>query len=279
MTAARRTCAALLVAVLALAGVVLGVGAAAAADGEAYVRLAHLSPDTPQVDVYVTAVADPAASFVAPGVGYGAVSQYRAVAPGSYVVSMRAAGAAADSPPVISTTVDARPGGAYTIAGTGLNAGLGLSVLDDSIATPPAGRAAVRVVNAAVTAPAVDVGPQGAAPWAGGVRFASATGYRDCPLGNWTLSVSSGGGPTTTLPVELAANSSYTVLLVDRDGALAAEVYRDTTGPGVVPVGGVDTGMGGTADPGAGTAVLLGVVVAAAAGGALTRRVARASRA
>lgn len=280
MTAARRTLAAVAALVLAVAGVLAGAPAAAAADGSAYVRLAHLSPDTPQVDVYVAAVADPAGSFVVPGVGYGAVSQYRPVRPGSYVISMRAAGAAPDSPPVISTTVDARAGGAYTIAGTGLNAGLGLTVLDDSVATPPGGQAAVRVVNAAVSAPAVDVGPAGRPGWASGVRFASATDYRDCPLGDWTLTVTAAGRAAATVPVTLAANSSYTVLLVDQDGALAAQVYRDTTGPGVVPVGGVDTGMGGTAGVGP-TAILvtvLGALLAALAGGLLTRRVAGRSR-
>ena len=83
-------------------GLLLALSTPALAASDAYVRLAHLSPDTPNVDVYVSSVADPRDSFVVPGVGYGAVSPYRALAPGSYVVSMRGAGAAADSPPVIS---------------------------------------------------------------------------------------------------------------------------------------------------------------------------------
>lgn len=39
-------------------------------------------PTTPNVDVYVASVADPARSIVVPGVGYGAVSAYRALTPG-----------------------------------------------------------------------------------------------------------------------------------------------------------------------------------------------------
>ena len=78
--------------------------------GDSYLRLAHLSPDTPKVDVYVASVSDPAQSFVVPGVGYGAVSAYQPLPSGSYVISMRGAGAPADSPAVISTSVDARPG-------------------------------------------------------------------------------------------------------------------------------------------------------------------------
>ncbi len=266
---------ALVVAVLALVGLV-GVGGSAAAAppaGTAYVRLAHLSPDTPQVDVYVGSVSDPGASFVVPGVGYGAVSPYQPLPVGSYVVSMRAAGAPADSPPVISATVEARPGAAYTIAGTGLFAGLGLTVLDDRLDSPPPGRANVRVINAAVSAPAVDVAPASGPPWATDVRFATTTDYRDCPLGDWNVSVSAAGREATTLPVKLDANSTYTVLLVDRNGGLAAELYRDSAGSGTVPLGGVETGFGGTASVGIGAAVI-GALVAAVAGGRLTSRVA-----
>ena len=76
----------------------------------AYLRLAHLSPDTPTVDVYVDSAADPSRSFVVQGVGYGAVSQYQPLPPDSYVISMRPAGADASSPPVISATRRRPPG-------------------------------------------------------------------------------------------------------------------------------------------------------------------------
>lgn len=243
-------------------------------EAEAYLRLAHLSPDTPDVDVYVGSVADPARSFVVPGVGYGAVSSYRALPAGSYVVSMRAAGASADSPAVISTSVDARPGGAYTVAGVGMSAALGLKVLTDDLAIPAAGKASVRVVNGSPSAATVDVGPQSGAVWVSGVRFGTDTGYTQVALGTWNLQVSPVGKETVTLPCVLEANSAYTILLVDRNGTLQAEVIRDSAGSGVVPVGGVDTGFGGAAPE---PAVLLGgALVAAAAGGLLASRLGRA---
>jgi hypothetical protein len=222
-------------------------GLAFAQPGEAYLRLAHLSPDTPKVDVYVASVADPARSFVVPGVGYGAVSPYRSLPAGPYVVSMRGAGAPADSPAVISTSIDARPGSAYTVAGTGLSAQLGLSVLDDKLQTPAAGKASVRVINGAVSAPAVDVGPANAPAWAGSVEFGTDTAYVDVPLGTWNLQVSAPGRPTVTLPCELDANSVYSVLLVDRNGTLEAELLTDSAGSAVVPAGGIDAGYGGMA--------------------------------
>jgi len=93
----RATRAAVVALLVALAGVGIPAFALAAtpAEGPAYVRLAHLSPDTPSVDVYVDSAADPSRSFVVPGVGYGVVSQYQPLPPDTYVISMRLAGAPA----------------------------------------------------------------------------------------------------------------------------------------------------------------------------------------
>jgi Domain of unknown function (DUF4397) len=233
---------------LALAGLgaPLAAAAAPAAAAPAYLRLAHLSPDTPTVDVYVDSAADASRSFVVPGVSYGAVSDYKPLPADDYVISMRPAGAPASSPAVISATVAARPGAAYTVAGTGRSAELGLSVLTDKLDMPPAGKASVRVINAALSVPSADVGPVNGPAWAQGVKFGTETDYRDCPLGNWNLKVTS-GGTDTTLPLKLADNSTYTVVLIDKGNGLEPQLKRDSTGAGTVPVGGVETGMGGAA--------------------------------
>ena len=223
-------------------------GAATAQAAESYLRLAHLSPDTPEVDVYVSSAADPAQSFVVPGVGYGAVSAYQPLSPGTYVISMRGAGAAADSPAVISTSLDARPGGAYTVAGVGMSAELGLSVLTDKLQPPADGKASLRVINGAASAPSVDVGPANGQAWAGPVEFGTDTQYVDVPLGTWNLKVSAPGRPDLTTPCQLDANSVYTVLLVDRGGSLTTELLTDSAGSKVVPAGGVNAGYGGAAD-------------------------------
>lgn len=214
-----------------------------------YLRLAHLSPDTPQVDVYVDSVADPGRSFTVPGVGYGAVSPYRPLPPDTYVISMRPAGAPPSTPAVISTSVDARPGAAYTIAGTGRSADLGLSVLQDELDIPPPGKASVRVINAALSTPTADVGPVDGPAWARGVAFGTQTDYRDCPLGTWNLKVTS-ERTSATLPLKLEDNSSYTVLLLDKGNGLEPALQRDSTGAATVPTGGVDTGLGGAAPDG-----------------------------
>lgn len=283
MTSPRHLRAVLLVVLLTLfgAGAFAGVAFAAPAT-PAYVRLAHLSPDTPNVDVYVDSVSDRSRSFVVPGVGYGAVSPYRALPAGTYVVSMRAAGAPTSSTPVISTTVDAQAGTAYTIAGVGPAATLGLSVLTDKLAIPAAGKASVRVINAAVTVPSADIGPVGKPAWARGVKFGSQTDYVDVGLGKWVCEVSSDGRTVGELPVDLKSNSVYTVLLLNKGSGLQAQLYTDSTGSSVVPVGSVETGFGGTAPDSspslaAGTAAAAAMLVATA-GGLLGRARSRRAR-
>lgn len=217
------------------------------------------------MDVYVASVADPARSFTVPGVGYGAVSPYTALPAGAYVISMRGAGAPADSPAVISTSVDARPGGAYTVAGVGMSAALGLSVLTDDLRAPAPGTAGVRVLNGAASAPSVQVGPADGAAWAQAVSFGGDSPYVDVPAGNWTLKVSAAGRPDLRTPCDLAPNAVYTVLLVDRGGGLTAELLTDRAGSSVVPAGGVDAGYGGMADRVAGGQEPLGVIALAGA--------------
>src|SRR3954463_210551 len=79
---------------------------AQAADGDGYVRLAHLSPDTPAVDVYLKAPAGDAKPQVFPGVGYGVMSPYLRLPAGPYQVAMRPAGAAPSTKPVLTTEVN-----------------------------------------------------------------------------------------------------------------------------------------------------------------------------
>ncbi len=80
-------------------------GPGAAGSGTAWIRLAHLSPNTPAVDVYLYSYGDPAARVVLHHVGYGEISPYLAVAGGDYSVAMRGAGASPTSPPVLSASL------------------------------------------------------------------------------------------------------------------------------------------------------------------------------
>ncbi|SET62887.1 DUF4397 domain-containing protein [Geodermatophilus poikilotrophus] len=255
------------------AGAVLVPPSAAGAAGTGLLRLAHLSPDTPAVDVYVDPVADPGdgtALLTVPGVGYGTISGYQDLPEGAYTVSVRAAGADPATPPVLSTTVQVGSDSARTVAGVGRFADLGLEVLEDDLAPPPSGQARVRVVSAAASAPTLDAAAGGTGI-AGDLAFAETGGYTAVPGDAAHLQVTVDGEPTE-LPLDLAAGSVYSLFVLDRpEGGLTVRTVLDGAGSGVVPTGGVETGAGGTAarelEPGlvggaVGLTLLTGLVLA-----------------
>lgn len=236
---------------------VLAAASPASASGTAYLRLAHLSPDTPTVDVYVTSASDPADNLVLRGVDYGTLSDYQRVDGGTYTVSMRPAGAPADTPPVIATSVLATEGSAHTVAGVGPFADLGLRILDDDLTLPPAGQARVRVIQASAAHSSLDVAIVGGQALGTGVAFATTTPYSTVPAGQWTLHVS-GAGTSSDLPVTLAAGGVYSVLILDQGtGGLTVSAQVDAASTEVVPAGGIETGAGAMAPRSSGTAYTL----------------------
>ena len=139
-----------LLAVATVAGPATAAGAAPAAAGTGWVRCAHLSPNTPAVDVYMYSFGDPKAMMVLKHVSYGAVSEYMKVKAGEYTAAMRPAGARAPaSKPVLSANIMVHAGHAYTVAGMGPAKGLRLQVLDDALTTPK-GKSLVRVIQASL---------------------------------------------------------------------------------------------------------------------------------
>ena len=248
----------------------LAPAAAAAPEDGGMLRLAHLSPDTPAGDVYVASVSDPDVRRTFLGGTYGMVSEYQDVPPGTYTVSMLPAGSDPNSPPILSATVDIAPGTAHTVAGLGYFADLGLEVLDDDLTLPSTGQSRVRVINAAANAQQLDMTLADGTPVTTDLAFATATDYVDVFGGPTTFTATSAGGEPMQLPVDLAAGSVYTMLVLDDgNGGVTVQTALDAASPGVVPVGGVETGAGGTADGGGATtavAVALGVVAAAVLG-------------
>ena len=231
------------------AGTVLVTPTGAGAAENGLLRLAHLSPDTPAVDVYVDSVADPGdgtALLTVPGVGYGTISDYQDVPAGVYTVSMRVAGADPATPPVLSTIVQVGTDSARTVAGVGRFADLGLEVLEDDLALPPSGQARVRVVSAAATAPTLEAAA-GGTQIADGLAFAEAGDYTAVPGDAGRLQVTVDGEPTE-LPLDLAAGSVYSLFVLDRpEGGLTVRTVLDAAGAGRVPAGGVEAGAGGSA--------------------------------
>jgi hypothetical protein len=208
-----------------------------------WVRLAHLSPNTPAVDVYLYPFGDSTAQIVLKHVAYGTASPYESVKPGLYLVAMRAAGASTASNPVISTEVSVVQGQAYTVAGLGPYSALALDVLDDQL-DAPSGQSGIRVIEASLQAPEVTV-TAGTDDIATNLRFPSVTGYQTVASGNWTVRVATTTASASS-QITLASDSTHTFAVLDgADGTPRLLDLGDGVGSAVAPVGGVDTGLGG----------------------------------
>jgi hypothetical protein len=237
----------------AASALLLGVPAALTAyastssTGTGWIRLAHLSPNTPAVDVYLYSFGNSNAQIVLHHVAYGTVSPYESVAAGDYSVAMRAAGASATSPPVLSTSVTIEAGHAYTVAGMGPESGLRLAVLDDDLTTP-AGESLVRVIQASLKVQVVKV-TFGSTVLASKLSFATVSAYQPVTPGTETVTVS-GSGSVVSQSVTFAAGTVHTLVVLDGASGLEVVNLEDAAGSGEPPQAGVQTGFGGTAGHG-----------------------------
>jgi hypothetical protein len=248
--------------------------AATTSSGAGWVRLAHLSPNTPAVDVYLYSFGDSSADLVLHHVGYGVVSPYESLAAGEYTVAMRAAGAGATTKPVLSATLTVARGGAYTVAGLGPESGLRLQVLKDQLSTPP-GKVLVRVIQASLKQHVVTVTWHGE-PAVANLAFGSVSAYQAVSPATASLLVS-GGSETTNATITLTAGSVHTFVVLDGSKGLVLDNFLDADGSGADPAGGVATGFGGTAPTVPSPMPWLylmgaGFLLAAAGGLALSRR-------
>jgi len=230
-----------------LLGIPAAVSASAAttsSTGTGWIRLAHLSPNTPEVDVYLYSFGDSSAQIVLHHVGYGAVAPYEQVPAGEYTVAMRAAGAVATSTPVLSSSVWVVAGHAYTVAGLGPESGLRLQVLDDKLSTPP-GKALVRIVQASLRQHVVSVS-FGGHVLDGSLKFASVSPYQAVSAATATLNVT-GSGEDAHASVPLAAGTVHTLVVLDGPKGLMIDDLLDAAGSGTAPAGAASTGFGGMA--------------------------------
>jgi hypothetical protein len=264
---------------LAASALLLGIPAAATAfassatTGTGWIRLAHLSPNTPAVDVYLYSFGNSNAKIVLHHVAYGEASPYEIATAGDYSVAMRLAGASPSTSPVLSTGVTIAAGHAYTVAGMGPESGLRLQVLDDDLTTP-SGRALVRVIQASLKDQTVKV-TYGSTVLASSLAFATVTSYHTVTPGTVTVAVTAGAGDANS-SVTVAAGTVHTLVVLDGANGLQIDNLTDAAGSGKPPTGGVRTGFGGTAAHGPGSALpwlaLIAVGLGLAVTGSLTGR-------
>jgi len=196
------------------------------------------------MDIYMFPFGAPGHPMVLRHVSYGGVSEYMAVSPGRYTVAMRAAGAPASSIPVLVTSFMVNARTAYTVAGVGPNPGLRQEVLKDQM-TPPMGKALVRVIQASLREQRVTVS-YGPDVLARQLAFGSATSYLAVAPGTRTVQFTAAGNQTAKV-VRLAPDTVHTLVVLDGASGLQVDALTDAAGSEMMPMGGVNTGFGGTA--------------------------------
>jgi hypothetical protein len=180
---------------------------AAPSMGMAQVRVAHLSPDAPPVDVFVNG------SRAVSGAAFKDVTGYLPVPAGP--VAIRVTPAGATSPAVIEATLNLNAGGSYTVAATGYLAQIQPLVLEDDRGTT--GQAKVRFVHASPDAPAVDIAVSGGPVIFPNVPFRAATAYPQLPPSTYDLEARPAGSTAVALQVDdvtLRPGTNYTIFAI-----------------------------------------------------------------
>ena len=231
-------------ALVAAAAPAASAATAAPAAQVAWVRIAHLSPKAPAMDIYLYPFGEPGHPTVLRDVSYGDVSAYMAVSPGQYSVAMRGFGAPASSPPALITSFTVTVGTPYTVAALGPDPGLRVEVLKDQITTPT-GKALVRVVQASLKEHLVTVS-YGPDVLARQLAFGLATSYVAVSPGAQTVQFTASGEHTAT-SVSLAPDTVHTIVVLDDSSGLKVDALEDSAGSRIMPKGGAEAGFGGTA--------------------------------
>jgi hypothetical protein len=233
---------AVLVSVTSPAASAASTSAAGTQDG--WVRIAHLSPEAPAMDMYLYPFGNPRDLIVLRDVSYGDVSAYQTLSPGEYTVAMRGFGAPSSSKPALTTSFMVGSRTAYTVAALGPDPGLRVEVLRDQM-TAPAGKALVRVFQAALKQPQVTVS-YGSDVLARQLAFGAATSYTAVSPGDQMVRFAAAGADAT-MPVRLAADTIHTIVVLDDPSGLKVDALTDAVGSQIMPRGGANTGFGGTA--------------------------------
>jgi hypothetical protein len=211
---------------------------------DAWVRIAHLSPEAPAMDMYLYPFGNPGDQIVLRDVSYGDVSAYQTLSPGEYTVAMRGFGAPESSKPALTTSFMVGARTAYTVAALGPDPGLRVEVLRDQM-TAPAGKALIRVFQAALKQPQVTVS-YGPDVLARQLAFGAATSYTAVSPGKEMVHFAATGADAS-MSVKLAPDTIHTIVVLDDSTGLKVDALTDAVGSQIMPKGGANTGFGGTA--------------------------------
>jgi hypothetical protein len=239
--------------------------------GVARVRVAHLSPDAPNVDVKVNG------AVAVPDLAFEQITGYLELPSNAYLVEVVPAGM--PGPVVISAVLDLEPNTDYTVAAVNDLANIEPLVLVDDNTTPAPGNAHIRFLHASPDAPAVDITlPDGTVIF-GNIAFKEVGDYLPVPYGFYDVQVRLAGTSTVVLALDdlpFKDQHVYTVYATGFAGgatpplnAILSLDARPETAPtdvSLTTLGGLSTG---SATTNLVLAALLGVIVLAASSGAI----------
>jgi Domain of unknown function (DUF4397) len=223
----------------------LALPAAAGAQGaRARVRVLHLSPDAPKIDVYV----DGTSTLTA--VPFKTATKHAQVPAGTHTVEIRPAGSA-NGNPLATARATLAPDAAYTLAAVGPAAKLQVMVLKDDFTAPPAGKAKLRGIDASPQSPPIDIAIAGGPVLFHDLTFPEATPFATVKAGSMALEVRMAGTKQVVFKSgarPLPAGAILTVAgTVSPSGTIEVLPILDAAGAGATPRGGIATGAGGTA--------------------------------
>lgn len=191
------------------------------------VRVAHLSPDAPNIDVYVndTPVEDLS------DVSYGTVSDYQSLPAGSQNLKIYAAGETSE--PLIEAGVELEKGSAYTIGAVGLaeDGSLETQLYKDDRSLPAGDNAKLRMIHAAPDVETVDIAVRNGPELFVDLGFPNATGYEEVPAGTYPLEARAAGSGEVVFTTEasLSAETIYTAFATGmaKNGTLSVKLVED----------------------------------------------------
>lgn len=217
----------------------------AAQDTRAMVRVIHLSAGVPKVDLYVDGTRTVA------GVPFRTASRYHSLPAGAHTLAIRPAGSAAGSTPLASARASITAGAPYSAVLMGASAQLKAVVAKDDFTAPPAGRAKLRIVDAAPQSPPLDIAVADGPVLFRDVRFGEVSPFITVAAGRMAMEVRAAG--TSRVLFTQGAAPIPAGMIVTLAGTISAAgqietlPILDAAGAGNLPRGGIATGAGGTA--------------------------------
>jgi hypothetical protein len=197
---------------------------------QAHLQILHASPDAPPLTVLLDGITDiPYLDY-----GQGTGEQYVS-ATTTHTLALQALTPGAPTTVIGPTTLSLQPNMDYVVVAEGLEAHLTSVIFSHALAIVPAALTQVQFLDAAPSAPSVDVyltapGASLAArtPFAAGIAFQGSAGPSQVPAGPYEIRVTAAGNPA-----QIYLDSGTLTLLGGDDLVIAA---LQNTGPGSAPI-------------------------------------------